>query len=57
MAVVAVEAEERTTPAADLFKQRFILTVKDRLHEGGRCSSRIGTLDSRSILILRGKSQ
>jgi hypothetical protein len=29
MAVVAVEAEEGTMPAAEFFRQRFILTVKD----------------------------
>ena len=29
MAVVAVEAEESTTPAVDFFRQRFISAVKD----------------------------
>ena len=29
MAVVAVEAEESTTPAAGFFRERFIFTVKD----------------------------
>jgi hypothetical protein len=29
MAVVAVEAEERTMPAAEFFRQRFIFTVED----------------------------
>jgi len=29
MAVVAVEAEERTMSAEDFFRQRFIFTVKD----------------------------
>src|ERR1700722_4850804 len=34
MEVVVVEAEERTTPAADFFRQPFIFTVKDCLHQG-----------------------
>ena len=34
VAVVAVEAEESTTPTEDFFRQRFIFTIKDRFHEG-----------------------